>query len=374
MEGMDRYAELRRRIVAHLEGLGFTITPKGLIPPQSKDALRAIQKVNVQRKIAQDAEFIRYAVGKYLRYFANGDSINPEAVRPRLYFVRNEAQAELFRLATYLWSVPLSNGMGRQFRWLIMDEHTRSLMGIAMLNSPMRAIRERDRALGLTKENRPRLINYFLEAAVLGAVPPWNELLGGKLAALSVVSTEVREYAERAYKQPLWAVFTMSALGRSSIYNRLRLGDRLAAEALGYTGGWGSTHLEGFYKELCQVLVENGRQIIPEYGASTGSVATIKNMERALRIIGLPRLLTRHGMRRQIFLFRLVSNLEALIAGTEASPKYIDMPFADIAAYWKQRWLLGRAERVDTWRSFRREAIAEALLGSEAFAYGGFWA
>ncbi len=371
---MDKYEGLRNRILAHLKEQGFTITPKGLIPPDTKDGLRDAQKVAVRRDITLNAEFIRYALGRYIRYFANGSDINPDAVKPRLYFVENKAQSELFRLATFLWSVPLSQGLGRQFRWLIIDEHSKTLMGVAMVKSPMRAIKERDTAIGITNENRFRVLNNFLEAAVLGAVPPWNELIGGKLVALSVISTEVRHYAERAYNQPLWAVFTMSALGRSSIYNRLKYKDRLAAEPIGYSGGWGIFHLEPFYHELCQVLAENGKQVAPTFDDVSGSMAMMSNLSAALSIIGLPPSFVKHGIRRQIFLFRLVSNLEALISGTDTAPHYIDAPFADIAAFWKERWLLGRADRVNTWASFRRESIIESLLGQEALSYGGFWA
>ena len=100
----------------------------------------------------------------------------------------------------------------------------------------------------------------------------------------------------------------------------------------------------------------------------------MSNLSAALSIIGLPPSFVKHGIRRQIFLFRLVSNLEALISGTDTAPHYIDAPFADIAAFWKERWLLGRADRVNTWASFQRESIIESLLGQEALSYGGFWA
>ena len=74
-----------------------------------------------------------------------------------------------------------------------------------------------------------------MDAYVLGSVPPYNRLLGGKFIALSTISQEVREdfsnkyrgletIIDRGKKQAsLVLVTTTSALGKSSVYNRVSL-------------------------------------------------------------------------------------------------------------------------------------------------------
>ena len=81
-----------------------------------------------------------------------------------------------------------------------------------------------------------------MDAYVLGAVPPYNTLLGGKLIASLARTSDVVEAFDAKYrdsvgiisnkqkKARLAAITTSSALGRSSIYNRLKLGGHLIFE------------------------------------------------------------------------------------------------------------------------------------------------
>lgn len=74
-----------------------------------------------------------------------------------------------------------------------------------------------------------------MDAYVLGAVPPYSYLLCGKLIAMLALSNEVRKVFHKKYsghtslikkaKRPpfLALLTTTSALGRSSIYNRIRI-------------------------------------------------------------------------------------------------------------------------------------------------------
>ena len=74
-----------------------------------------------------------------------------------------------------------------------------------------------------------------MDAYVVGAVPPYADLLGGKLVASLIASEEVgNKFQERyagsqglisgQHKQARLTLVTVtSALGRSSMYNRLKL-------------------------------------------------------------------------------------------------------------------------------------------------------
>src|SRR5205823_6273432 len=110
------------------------------------------------------------------------------------------------------------------------------------------------------KEARKRRLHHVMDAFVLGAVPPYSFLLCGKLVAMLAASDEVRLACKKKYANRrslirrktldgrLALLTTTSALGRSSIYNRLRYGGRLLYHRVGFTRGSGEFHLsDGLY-------------------------------------------------------------------------------------------------------------------------------
>jgi hypothetical protein len=54
--------------------------------------------------------------------------------------------------------------------------------------------------------------------------------------------------------------------------------------------------------------------------------------------------------------------LKDYMEGRVAEPAYRDLPFADLAAYWRERWLLPRAERVDGWQEWKQDEIKDILM------------
>jgi len=192
---------------------------------------------------------------------------------------------------------------------------------------------------------------------------------------MAAVSNEVREAYRRKYQDRvtemkgrilpayLIALTTTSAFGRSSLYNRLRYNGTVIAESLGYTDGYGSFHLMELYPLFREFLESEG--ISTRGGFGTGPRRKWQTMVRALGQLGFSRDLLRHGVKREAFLFPLVDNLQDYMEGRSDEPVYLDRPFTDLAAYWRERWLLRRAERVDGWQQWRHEEIAEMLILAE---------
>ena len=160
-------------------------------------------------------------------------------------------EGDLFRLASLTWSVPVSNGFGRRLRYLVWDKHNDKLMGIIAIGDPVFNLSVRDNLIDWDVAARgARLVN-IMDAYVLGALPPYNALLGGKLIACLIRSRDIYDDFTRAYgkttgiishqekKARLLAVTTSSSMGRSSVYNRLKLGGVEYFSPIGYTGGWG---------------------------------------------------------------------------------------------------------------------------------------
>ncbi|MDM7327255.1 MAG: DUF4338 domain-containing protein [Thermosynechococcus sp. Uc] len=158
----------------------------------------------------------------------------------------------------------------------------------------------------------------------------------------------------------LVALTTTSAFGRSSIYNRLNYKGVAIAESLGYTEGYGTFHLMELYPLLCEFLESQGISTRSGFGA--GPKPKWQTMALALHKLGLSSDLLHHGVKREVFLFRLVDNLEAYMEGRDTEPVYSNLPFSDLAAWWRERWLLPRAERVDGWREWRKDEIKRLLL------------
>ena len=114
-----------------------------------------------------------------------------------------------------------------------------------------------------------------MDLFVLGAVPPYSHLLCGKLIALLATSRAVQEEFRRKYGQKrsyinrrpldgrLALLTTTSALGRSSLYNRLRYKENNVFKSVGTTRGSGYFHFSnGFYEDLRQFALEHRNQRI----------------------------------------------------------------------------------------------------------------
>jgi hypothetical protein len=219
----------------------------------------------------------------------------------------------------------------------------------------------RDNALGIPKNELDKWVNMSLHAQRVGALPPYNELIGGKMVALTLVSNEVRRAYKRKYtdyktilrkaelKPDLLFITTTSAFGKSSIYNRLKYNGDTIAERLGYTQGSGSFHiLGGLYEELMEFLEKKGYDVSRGYGH--GPSRKLKLISSAFREIDLPSF-EYHGIKREFYLFRLVKNLENVIH-KNSKPIWLNRSFDNLVEYWKARWAIPRAARRLQWKSF----------------------
>ncbi|MBX5457951.1 MAG: DUF4338 domain-containing protein [Thermogemmatispora sp.] len=366
---------LRRQVLAEIERL------QALEAQNPKETYRSWHAQAVQRELARQQYWIRATYPKYEHFFANGSDLSPQSIRPILLEVVEEWQADLFRLARLTWSLPFTRGYGRRLRFLIMDASNEKLIGILALQSPPLDFPVRDRLFAYAPGRKVELVNQTMDIFTLGALPPYNRLLGGKLVALAAVSDEVRlayerkytgrltQLEQRALPARLVALTTTSAFGRSSLYNRLSYRGQVIAYSIGYTEGYGSFHFAPLYPTLCAFLEEQGRYHSGGFG--TGPRITWQNVTRALDALGLPRQLLRHGIKREAFLFPLISNLQAYFEGQDSEPHYYQRPFAELAAWWRERWLLGRAARVDGWHRWNRQEILAMLTTVERSAKHG---
>jgi len=372
--------ELRQAIVAGLQHVGLELNEAGRSVvsnggTENKDEIRKLHSQACRLELASRQDWIRCNLPKYLPYFARGDEVLPEQIRPVLREVTEKWQHELFRIARLTWSLPFSKGYGRRLRFLIMDGHNGKLIGILALQSPPLSFPARDRLFHYPAGRKTELINQTMDIQTLGAVSPYARLLGGKLIALAAVSSEVRkayrrkyagrstEMTERVLPAHLVALTTTSAFGRSSLYNRLTYGGEQVAQSIGYTEGYGSFHLAHLYDEFREFLA--AQDISTRGGFGVGPRIKWQTMVRALERLGFSSDVLKHGVKREAFLFPLISNLKDYMEGQATEPMYFDRPFTALAEHWRTRWLLDRAKRVDGWQQWQPEELMATLILSE---------
>lgn len=369
--------ELRQKVYEELASLGFELQDGRLILAEehSKEAYKRLHEPAVQLELAKSQQWLKRKLPRYISYFATGLDIIPEKIRPILVEARERWHHDLFRIARLTWSLPYSQGFGRRLRFLILDEYSNTLMGVLCLQSPPLSFPPRDEIFNYPEGRKTELVNQTMDIQTLGAAPPYNRLLGGKLVALAAASNEVREAYQRKYAgretlmeerilpAHLVALTTTSAFGRSSIYNRLKYNGEEIASSIGYTMGYGSFHLIRLYPLLREFLESQGISTRGGYG--TGPRKKWQTMKHALQLLGFPREMLRHGLKREAFLFPLVHNLSSYLDGYSNTPQYKDLPFNQLASFWCERWLISRAERVDGWHNWNNEQLLEMLINSE---------
>jgi hypothetical protein len=368
---------LRHTLITMLTQQGFRIVDDQLLPPEqaSKDNIRQLYAHLRLERLKGVRSWLLSVEEKLLPYFANGVDIQVELIRPMLVPVNTEFMADLFRYASLLWSVPVSSGYGRRMRFLVFDQHNNKLIGLFGLCDPVYNLRVRDQWIGWDVNDKNERLYHVMDAYVLGAVPPYSYLLGGKLVALLTSCDEVREEFRRKYanrvsiirgvvREPhLVLITTTSALGRSSIYNRLKIDEMQIFHSLGFTEGWGHFHFaDGTFEQVKAYLREIGDPVVEHYKYGRGPNWRFRVVKRYLAQIGLSPNLMRHGVKREVFAVPLAENFRSFLKGEDTKPSYYSMSKNQIFAYFKGRWLLPRATRAPLYRSFERESIRVSRL------------
>lgn len=268
----------------------------------------------------------------------------------------------------------MSRGFGRRFRILIFDKQNGKLFGLLGLTDPVFNLRARDSWVGWDVRGRERMLRHVMDAYVLGAVPPYNQLLGAKFVGLLAASDFVRQVFRKRYRNSkseilgrrfdgrLAMVTTASALGRSSIYNRLRLDKVDVFELVGRTEGYGHFHLANGTFEKAKVLLElAGDDEAKKYRFGSGPNYRIRVARRALELLGFPGELLRHGIRREVYVAPLAKNAQAFLRGEASNLMWHHRPLTEIIEFWRDRWLLPRAKRDARYRDFDSHAWRKIL-------------
>jgi hypothetical protein len=249
-------------------------------------------------------------------------------------------------------------------------------MGIIALGDPVFNLRARDALVGWDAKDRSKRLVNVLDAYVLGAVPPYNMILGGKLVSCLVRSREVRDDFARKYGQSrgliskkkkraqLTIVTTSSSLGRSSVYNRLKLDNEVYFRSIGYTQGWGHFHVpDNLFSELRSYLRKQRHKYVDGHRFGQGPNWRLRTIRAAFDELGFKADLLRHGIGREVFLCELARNARNILLGKAMRANYRGLKsVAEIGVLARDRWLVPRAERRPDYKAWKRDQFRDLVL------------
>jgi hypothetical protein len=370
-ESANDVTDLRDRLVRSLRAQGFRVRNGAVLPPKdlSKERIRELHKTAVAHRIERAREGLFRIEKDLLRHIASGHEVVPLRISPRLVEVLPDSEEELlFRYASLHWSIPVSSGYGRRLRFLVVDDSNGKLIGLIGLGDPVFSLGPRDRWIGWTPSDRRKRLRNVMDAFVLGAVPPYSFLLCGKLVAMLAASDTVRRAFKRKYGGTrsiirrkvhdgrLALITTTSALGRSSVYNRLRLGDRLLYQSVGFTRGSGEFHFSnGLYGAITEFAEKNCEPTAKQERWGTGFRNRREVIRKCLHALGLSSDWIYHGIEREVFVIPLAHNCREFLRGEHARLRWYQQSEAQMFEYFRDRWMLPRASWDQRFSSWSRE-------------------
>jgi len=221
----------------------------------------------------------------------------------------------------------------------------------------------------------------MMDIIICGSVAPYNTLLGGKLVCMMLTSPEVVNLYRARYgrqssiiassikgdtviRSPnlvLLATTSLYGVG-SSQYNRIRVPiaevgakgeDVIKYEKLGISRGYGSYHFSKASIDYLETLIPRGRigrKVNSIFGEGVNPL--MRKLRDGLSDVGLPADdLLMHGNPRVVYGIQIAKNFREVLLGMDAKPKYFlslvkaKQFTANLAAFWRRRWLVGRIQR-----------------------------
>jgi len=339
-----RKEEIRNKILENLNDYGLF---------WNNNELRVSNGKKSQLKLSKYANNFKNSKSAIENYIAQPYEINPLKVEPYLQIVnaKDKKDKVLWNYAKSMWSIPVTNGYGRRIRYFVFDKQNNKLIGVVGLSDPIIGLNIRDKiSIGWNKDQKINKLYNCMTAYILGAIPPYNSILGGKLVALTLMFPEVRKLFYKKYKksareknkQPyLTYIDTMGAFGKSSIYNRL-----LNWEFVGYTKGNSHIHItmNGSWDLINQVVP---KEVFKTYNFGQGPNWKMRILKHALKELDLPTTITSNGWERGYYRLTLIHNWKDYLLNKTNKIHYKDFKRNELVDYWKNRWVIPRLEKLN---------------------------
>lgn len=367
-----RKSELRSKIIDSLKHQGFYVNGHVTPVTHNKEEYKKIHIISRKEQLLSNREFLLENISVVQNFIPNVKVLNPQNIQIELREVKEGSiEEKIYRWWNLVWwSVPYQRAYGRQMRFLVWDKYHNCPFGLIGLQSPILKMSVRDKYLNISNDKLDLIINQSMQAQRLGALPPYNDIIGGKLVSLILTSKELIKSYQNKYKNAvtvikeriiepnLLFITTTSAFGKSSIYNRLKYNDEKVAYSLGYTKGSGTFHISNeIYSEIQKLLIKNNIDTNTTFGY--GASRKMKLIDKAFTMLNLDSY-HYHNIQREFFLFPTVKNLDSVITENK-KPIYHKRTINELTEFWKERWAINRAKTNNCFEEYRFEQILNNL-------------
>ncbi len=230
----------------------------------------------------------------------------------------------------------------------------------------------------LVAQKTKHIGSSLMELNVCGAIPPYNEILGGKLVALLAISPQVvhdykeryvdkaSEIASRLKGEPVCRPADLVYVGTTSLYyvgssqyNRLKIPGKIfdtdfdiVWKQLGMTIGFGTMHIsKATTMSLTEATSDGFNRINHVFGEGASPKMRLLTMSIRELLESTnedSKEFSKHAMSRIVYGACLAENTFDYLLGRDSEPKY----YTDIADYvagtqkiidfWRNRWLKSR--------------------------------
>jgi len=362
---------LKFNIVKILKLQGYKVKPNGFfLKNDERDTKRQAHYIAKAERMLDNESLVIDQSDFVKQFMVDGKELDVTKIDPVLVEVKPGTKWEtLFRWWNLVWwSLPYEKSYGRQMRFVLWDKYHKAPMGLIGLQSPILSWSVRDNYLDIGPTDRDFWVNQSLNAQRLGALPPYNNLLGGKLVAAMMSSDYVRRKFKEKYSNiktlmkdrsipaDLLFITTTGAYGKSCVYSRFKMNGIEMAKFLGYTNGTGSFHIPNFlYEDLILYLKKLHYDVQRGYG--NGPSRKVRLIDQALTLLGFKNGIN-HSIKRSVYLFPFAKNINAVINKGE-KPQWNKRSQKQVADFWKQRWAIPRAEKDKRYQEFSKEKFIE---------------
>lgn len=250
----------------------------------------------------------------------------------------------------------------------------------------------------LVANRKCKIGSNMMDIIVCGSIPPYNELLGGKLVSMLACSPivitdytrryshQVSEIASRMKGKEVVRDSRLVYLGTSSLYaigssqyNRIKVplsnGGTIEYRKMGITEGYGTVFFSKETTNLFSKILElqdGGRRINHVFGEGTSP--RFRMISRGLGVIGIKAdAFLKHYSPRIVYSINLAKNTNEFLLGLDDDVDYgfcleddndINLKTQEIIEYWYSRWLEKRLTTVDIEERLNTFQISDILLGN----------
>lgn len=250
----------------------------------------------------------------------------------------------------------------------------------------------------LIANRKCKIGSNMMDIIVCGSIPPYNELLGGKLVSiLSCSPTVIRDYTHRYAGQISEIASRMKGkkvvrdshlvyLGTTSLYavgssqyNRIKVplnnDNFLEFRKMGVTEGFGTVY---FSKETTSTfsrileIQDGGKRINHVFGEGTSP--RFRMISKGLSAIGIRAdAFLKHYSPRIVYSINLASNTNEYLMGINDTPIYgfdldneqeVAQRTQDLIDYWYNRWAVNRCETIDLRQRLTEFNVNHILIGN----------